>query len=111
MTSMINTNNIGDSGSPWRSPRPWWIVSLGTPLRMIRVLVVDSRPRSIHTKLSGSRQTRAPPRGTARRVESLGDVHLKQQTSLGDVHLKQQTSLLSGMGQLGRGAYKLEVVL
>jgi hypothetical protein len=44
-TSMINRNIMRDNGSPWHNSRPWWIVSPGTPLRMICVLAVESRAK------------------------------------------------------------------
>jgi hypothetical protein len=37
---MISRNNMGDNGSPWHNPQPWWIVSPGAPLRMIHVLAI-----------------------------------------------------------------------
>lgn len=40
---MTNTNSIGDKGSPWRSPRAWWILLHGLPFNSIFMLNVDIR--------------------------------------------------------------------
>jgi len=47
MTSMINMKSIGDSGSPWRSPRRCNIVSPGLPLSSTCVEAEASNPLMI----------------------------------------------------------------